>query len=60
MRDEARTMVAPESPDSEPKWEIPAALRWKLLSALLRAPIEKPHMSYEVFLDWLDEDTLAE
>lgn len=53
-------MAAPESSDSEPTWQISTVLRRELLSALLRAPIEKPHMSYEAFLDWLDEDTLAE
>ncbi|MGH2486443.1 MAG: Uma2 family endonuclease [Ktedonobacterales bacterium] len=53
-------MAAPESSDTEPKWEIPADLRRELLTVLLRAPSEKPKMSYEEFLDWLDEDTLAE
>ena len=53
-------MATSESPNAEPKWEIPAALRRELLTALFRAPIEKPKMTYDEFLDWLDEDTLAE
>lgn len=53
-------MATSDTPGGEPKWEIPAALRRELLTALFRAPSEKPRMTYEQFLDWLDEDTLAE
>jgi Uma2 family endonuclease len=44
--------------------EIEAApdLKERLYSALLPSPIpsQKPRMSYQEFLDWTDEDTLAE
>lgn len=53
-------MATRESPDSEPKWEISAALRRELLAALLGEKNCTPHMTYEEFLDGLDEDTLAE
>jgi len=43
-------------PVTEPETE---ALRRRLLDVLL-SPAEPPRMSYEEFLQWADEDTLAE
>lgn len=44
----------------EPAWAISAELRRKLLAALTDPDESRPTISYEEFLDWLDEDTLAE
>jgi Uma2 family endonuclease len=43
----------------EPTWQIPARLRRELL-AYLSSDGECGGMTYEEFLDWADEDTLAE
>jgi Uma2 family endonuclease len=56
------TTSHPDRPEAEPFWRVPLALRRQLLAALSTAPERPPHdpMTYEEFLDWLDEDTLAE
>ncbi|HLJ81395.1 MAG TPA: Uma2 family endonuclease [Ktedonobacterales bacterium] len=46
--------------DTERAWAISAELRRKLLAALSDPDECRPMMTYEEFLDWLDEDTLAE
>ena len=53
-------MAAPESQESEPTWQISAALRRELLTALLGGNCKTARMTYEEFLEWADEDTLAE
>jgi Uma2 family endonuclease len=51
-----------ERPGIQQAWPIPATLRQQLLEALLAAPqpSARPKMTYEEFLAWADEDTLAE
>jgi Uma2 family endonuclease len=44
----------------EPVWRIPDRLRLELLAHLSTAGANTKTMSYEEFLDWADEDTLAE
>ncbi len=41
-------------------WEIPEDLRLQLLALLSTDPTHPAIMTYEEFLDWADEDTLAE
>jgi len=41
-------------------WEIPADLRLSLLALLSADPTHVATMTYEEFLEWADEDTLAE
>ena len=53
-------MSISKSTDNERAWAISAELRRKLLAALTDPDDCRPMMSYEEFLDWLDEDTLAE
>jgi len=51
-----------ETVSTESTWRIPATLRQQLLEVLLAGP-EQPDgqkMTYEQFLAWADEDTLAE
>jgi hypothetical protein len=44
----------------EPMWQVPARVRLELL-ALLSADATKPAtMTYDEFIAWVDEDTLAE
>jgi hypothetical protein len=43
----------------DPVWEIPEHLRLELLAQLSLAP-GRPGMTYAEFLEWADEDTLAE
>lgn len=45
--------------DENRVWVIPADLRQRLLDALAD-PERLPKITYEAFLDWADEDTLAE
>jgi len=56
-----RILTEPEVNSPENSWPIPQELRRQLLAALLDRE-EQPlrEMSYEEFLDWADEDTLAE
>jgi Uma2 family endonuclease len=53
---------APEAPEPQATWRIPLELRRRLLEALTEdsMPPAPGGMSYEEFLDWLDEDTVAE
>ena len=46
--------------DSDARWEIPEDLRLRLLTILTGDPAQPATMTYEQFLDWADEDTLAE
>ncbi|HEV7126393.1 MAG TPA: Uma2 family endonuclease [Ktedonobacterales bacterium] len=46
--------------DHEPTWQVPARLRLELLAWLSAAPQQPALMSYDEFLEWADEDTLAE
>lgn len=48
---------APPAPAAGPTWRISPALRRQLLDALTEKPAK---MTYEEFLAWADEDTLAE
>ncbi|MFZ1757207.1 MAG: Uma2 family endonuclease [Caldilineaceae bacterium] len=56
-----RVLNDSEAQNSEDTWPIPQELRRQLLAALLEKE-DQPlrEMSYEEFLDWADEDTLAE
>lgn len=57
----SRTLTDSTIYDADDSWPIPQELRRQLLAALLEKE-EQPlrEMSYEEFLDWADEDTLAE
>ncbi|MBX3052136.1 MAG: Uma2 family endonuclease [Caldilineaceae bacterium] len=56
-----RVLNDSEAQNSEDTWPIPQQLRRQLLAALLeKADQPLREMSYEEFLDWADEDTLAE
>src|SRR5438874_191091 len=46
--------------DTEPRWEIPPDLRLELLALLSADPTKPATMTYEEFLQWGTEDTLAE
>jgi Uma2 family endonuclease len=48
--------AAPPGPAAGPDWRIPPALRQQIMETLERPP----RLTYEEFLDWADEDTLAE
>jgi len=56
-----RILADSEADSTEDTWPIPQELRRQLLAVLLDRE-EQPlrEMSYEEFLDWADEDTLAE
>ena len=50
-----------ERPGAQPAWRISAALRQQLIEVLSAPPeLAMPKMTYEEFLAWADEDTLAE
>lgn len=49
-----------ESAQLESVWEVPNRLRLELLARLSSNPTRPARMSYEDFLEWADEDTLAE
>lgn len=53
-------MSVPTPPTNEPAWQIPPALRLQLLALLSADPTKPATMTYEEFLDWATEDTLAE
>lgn len=44
----------------EPVWQVPEHVRLELLAVLTTDPARPATMSYEEFLAWVDEDTLAE
>jgi Uma2 family endonuclease len=46
--------------ECEPVWHVPARLRLELLALLSTDPMHTATMTYEEFLQWADEDTLAE
>lgn len=46
--------------DAHAEWRVPDDLRLRLLALLSTQPDCAPTMTYEEFLDWSDEDTLAE
>jgi Uma2 family endonuclease len=46
--------------EDESVWEVPDSLRLELLARLSASPDHKPHMSFEEFLEWAGEDTIAE
>lgn len=48
------------SSPGESVWQVPEHVRLELLAALSADPGRPATMSYEEFLDWADEDTLAE
>ena len=52
-------MTVARSPD-EPVWQIPYRLRLELLAHLSVAGTSARTLTYEEFLDWAGEDTLAE
>lgn len=49
-----------EPQPAESVWEVPDRLRVELLARLSTRPAKPGGISYEDFLDWADEDTLAE
>jgi Putative restriction endonuclease len=49
-----------ESSQLESVWEVPDRLRLELLARLSTKATRPARMSYEEFLEWADEDTLAE
>lgn len=49
-----------EKMSREATWTIPADLRQQILDALQEENVLLRKMTYEEFLDWADEDTLAE
>ena len=53
-------MSGPEPSDMEARWQVPARLRLELLALLSADPTKPATMTYEEFLAWADEDTLAE
>lgn len=52
-------MTTTRAPD-EPTWQIPARLRRELLAHLSAGGERGEAMTYEEFMEWADEDTLAE
>ena len=50
----------PDAPTKEPPAQGEMNLRERLLAVLEETPPERPRMTYEEFLAWADEDTLAE
>jgi len=44
----------------ESTWQVPESLRLELLAVLTADPTKPATMTYEEFLEWADEDTLAE
>lgn len=53
-------MSTPTPPHSPPHWQVPASLRLELLALLSSDPTQPATMTYEEFLQWAHEDTLAE
>ena len=53
-------MSVSEPSDAEARWELPARLRLELLALLSADPTRPATMTYDEFLAWADEDTLAE
>jgi Uma2 family endonuclease len=53
-------MTLEVTPDDEAVWEIPDSLRLELLARLSAAPTRRRFITFEEFLEWADEDTLAE
>ena len=57
----SRTLTDSTIYEADDSWPIPQELRRQLLAALLEKEDQPPReMSYAEFLDWADEDTLAE
>lgn len=53
-------MAARDTLPNESDWRISRELRLQLLAALSSTPGQIAKLTYEEFLDWADEDTLAE
>ena len=53
-------MALPHAYECESAWHVPARLRLELLALLSADPTQTATMTYEEFLQWADEDTLAE
>jgi Uma2 family endonuclease len=53
-------MSVSEPSDAEARWQVPARLRLELLALLSADPTKPATMTYDEFLAWADEDTLAE
>jgi Uma2 family endonuclease len=53
-------MTTSHPSDTPPVGQIPPELRRQLLSWLLADPQQAARMTYDEFLEWADEDTLAE
>lgn len=53
-------MALPQDYDDQACWILPRRLRLELLAALSTDPVWTATMTYEEFLGWADEDTLAE
>ena len=53
-------MSISEPSDTEATWQVPARLRLELLALLSADPTKPATMTYDEFLAWADEDTLAE
>src|SRR3954463_291247 len=53
-------MSVSEPSDTEAAWQVPARLHLELLALLSADPTRPAMMTYDEFLAWADEDTLAE
>lgn len=53
-------MAVSHQSDIHAGWQLPPDLRLQLLAALSAHSDSEPTMTYQEFLDWADEDTLAE
>lgn len=53
-------MSVSETSDAESMWQLPSRLRLELLALLSADPAKPATMTYDGFLAWADEDTLAE
>ena len=53
-------MSLPQTFQGEPDWRVPSRLRLELLALLSTDPVQTTTMTYDEFLEWADEDTLAE
>lgn len=53
-------MALSQDYDDQACWILPRRLRLELLAALSTDPVQTATMTYDDFLEWADEDTLAE
>src|SRR5262249_54839675 len=60
LEGEAGLMSVSEPSETEAIWQVPGRLRLELLALLSADPTKPATMTYDEFLAWADEDTLAE